>query len=1424
MRVQVRIDRWGNLSDPNPADQNPTERLLRAAFGQQRDEDSNDLTRTGDFAERVIQEDASDAIGASHRGDSRFEGLGRYLIEGELGSGGFGTVVVGHDPQLDRKVAIKCLRAERRQAMGAEFIREARRLAQLRHPGIVSVYDIITKGDDTFIVMEFVEGTCLSAALKDHRPSWEQAVEITVGIADALAHAHATSIIHRDIKPGNVVIRPDGRPVVLDFGLGLAVADIETSRGKIQGSPSYMSPEQASGQAHRVDGRTDIYSLGVVLYEMLSGRRPFGGGTSHEIVQQVLSDEPQPIRQIATSIPAKLGDACHRAMAKNMADRYTTASDFSSALRELLPREERAAWRIGHTPTAVNPLQEETSLLLSSPLEGTQDVGSQSGRRSRGLEKRHVVLSIFNFDATTIVNSNTEAPLDLEETHEIEADFSRLVEQQVQRFGGVILPTSGQEVLACFGYPVACEDAAHRAIRSAIQFRDDAFASWKSQLKKNYDGDVHSWAVIHSGEVIVDDTAMESQGVSVVGDARNTLVKLESVAEADAVSVSADTHQLVAGFFECEKLKPQRIRGIQKPPEMFSVQREATIRNRVELTDPANLTKLIGRDTELSILKDRWEQAQEGMGQVVTLVGEAGLGKSRLIRELREFVVEDCEGEPLGIVELRCSPQHLSSGFFPVYEFFCRLLQFDSVTNPEEQIGRLTKNLQDLGIDVDSRLASFAALMNVPVDERFAQDDLSPQRQKELTGEFLSEWFRAFSRKHPMLFIFEDLHWVDPSSLEVLTKFIEKYERDRVLSVVTFRPEFVAPWRDFSHQTRVGLNRLTRRQVRQMLKNTLKDAELSDDNVDQIIQRTEGVPLFIEEFSKVLAETDFDAGQDIGSQLSQIPTTLQDLLIARLERLESDPQVVQMASAIGREFDFVLLQRVTGLTEDELTHELEGLIEAELIFQQGEPPNARYIFKHALIQDAAYNSLLKKTRQEFHGRIVDALSLGETSEATAALLAHHATKSARNSEAIRFRLQAAEYAKTKSENVEAVEHFESGLRLLQQEPESPERDGTELGFQSGLGVALIQSRGYSAPEVGEALERARALAHQLSITDGLFFITWGIWALHLCSDRMDKAIAMANELYDIAEQTGNNALLTEAYFTKSISHFFRGEFAECLDASLRGQEIVEPASAEACAAQTGQDVRVTLLCYEALGKHYLGYPKQALEAMERAGRVADEVQHAFTTGYYHHHAGWLLYQSRLGVEGKQAGEKGRDLCVEQVFPFFAALSKLSIGTGLMINGDYEEAFSRIEAALEEFLATGASMSLAHYQGNLAFLHLQLGRPEQAIEQLDAGIGRLNSTHNRFFEAELYRLKALALWPTNQVEAKRLLDESARVADLQQAKIWTLRTAITRVELLKSEHRDADEVTEAKQQLQEAYSQFSEGFELDDLRDAHRLLT
>jgi class 3 adenylate cyclase/tetratricopeptide (TPR) repeat protein len=1355
--------------------------------------------------------------------------FGRYPVRRALGAGGFGAVYLGHDTQLDRPVAIKVLRAGSSppEAEEGRALHEARRLARLRHPGIVAVHDVGIHQGQVYIVSDYLDGPDLDHWLRDNRPTWPEAARIAAAVADALAHAHARLVVHRDVKPANILLTADRAPVLVDFGLALDEAQAGGGeKGVISGTPWYMSPEQVAGTAHRIDGRTDVYSLGVVLYEMLTGRVPFRATGFLELSRQVCDDEPQPPRQLVRDIPPELERACLKALAKQQQDRYTTASDFAEDLcRVLQMATDVSAYRAGPWSGDQAPARGSTAQARAAqtPAPRQGPLTPPSARRSaRGAERRQVTVLVCGCD---LFVSEAYLELDPEDQAEVLRAFQQACEEAVRRFDGTVVQCNEQGLLVCFGYPVAYEDGARRAARTGLGLLE-ALKGFGERLRRQHQLELNPWVGLHTGPAVVE---AKQDAVSLVGEARNVAVRLEDVAAPGQVLCSDATHRLIRGPFQCTGLGPRKLKGIAQAVELFQVQGVGQVQSTIEAAGPAGLTPLTGRDHEISLLKDRWEQAQEGMGQVVLLVGEPGLGKSRLVYALKEHVLGQLiEGEvDAPVIEWRCSPHYQNTGLYPAIDFYERALGFGREEAPQARFDRLLRRLEQYDLARPEAVPLWAALLSLPTPDRFPPLSLPPARQREETFGVMLEWLQVRAARKPVLFVVEDLHWVDASTLEFLGQFLAEGLHDRILTVLTFRPEFQTPWPALAHQTSLALTRLTRRQVGDLMRKKAGGA-LPDALVDQVYDRAGGVPLFVEEFTKMVQESGVRGPSGEGGTPTlpahEIPATLQDLVMARLDRMEGSLEIAQLAAVLGREFGYDLLCAVATVDEPTLQSELAMLVQAEILYQKGRPPRSTYIFKHALLEDALYNVLIKGKRQQFHRRIGEVLEarFPQTVETKPELLAHHFTEAGRIEMAIGYWLKAGQRSRERSALCEAIGHLTKGLALVDTLEESRARNDRELQFLTTLGPTYITARGYAAPEVGPTLLRARELCQRMDDPQQLFGIMLGMWEWRIVRADLRLCVDLAADGMALADRLNDPGIRMEALFMPGATKFYRAEFAgarACHEKALAAFDDLE--RTKFWTAYTGHNASVTHRCYLALVLWHLGYPDQAIKVDREARELARTIGHAFSLGHAVDFTAYLYHYCRLGAEVQAAAEEEMAIGTEQGFQLWHALGTLHKGAGMLLQGRREEGLPLLLKGYAAFRATGAEVRVPAYLGMLGDAYTQSARFEDAHKALNEGLAVAEKNDDRSHEAELHRLQGeLQLAEADdQAAAEGCYRTAIETARRQQSKAWELRATTSLARLWQRQGRH----DEARTALAAVYGTYTEGFTTPDLVDAAALL-
>jgi class 3 adenylate cyclase len=687
--------------------------------------------------------------------------------------------------------------------------------------------------------------------------------------------------------------------------------------------------------------------------------------------------------------------------------------------------------------------------------------------------------------------------LDPEDLREVVRAYQTTAAEVIHQYEGHIAQYLGDGLLIYFGWPRAHEDDAQRSLHAGLEIVEAITTSLNPRLEQEKGVQLTVRLGVHTGAVVVGEMGGGGRHENLAtGETVNIAARLEGLAAPNTVVISNVTARLVREAFALEDLGRHEPKGMAEAMQVFRVLGLLEA-NEDDAHVFAAAPFLVGRDEEVGLLLRRWEQSKDGLGQVVLISGEAGIGKSSLVTTVRHQVVQ------AGYTRLtfRCSPYHTNSALYPVIEHVQRVLQWQPGDTPATRLDKLERMLGGYCRPLEEVVPLYAALLSVPVPEgRYAALTLTPQQQRQQTQDALVGWLLEEAERHPTLAMWEDLHWADPSTLEILGSVLEQTPTVPMLHVLTYRPAFTPPWPVRSHMTPITLNRLERQQVEALIMHLAGGKTVPVDVMEHLVAKTDGVPLYVEELTKMLLASDLlregEGQYTLTGPLTTvaIPDTLQDSLMARLDQLNQAKEVAQLGAVLGREFGYEMLQMVSPQDEDTLQARLAQLVEAELLFQRGRPPRARYIFKHALIQDAAYASLLRSTRQQVHQQIAQVLEerFPETTTTQPELLAHHYTEAGLQEEAVGYWQRSGQNAIERWANVEAIAYLGKGLEVLKTLPGTSERIQQELDMQVALGALFMQTKGYAAPEAEHAYARARELCQQVGDTSQLFPVLRGL--------------------------------------------------------------------------------------------------------------------------------------------------------------------------------------------------------------------------------------------------------------------------------------------------------------------------------------------
>jgi predicted ATPase/class 3 adenylate cyclase len=1014
------------------------------------------------------------------------------------------------------------------------------------------------------------------------------------------------------------------------------------------------------------------------------------------------------------------------------------------------------------------------------------------------------------------------ARLDPEDMGGVIRAYQGCCAEVIGRWGGHVAKYMGDGVLAYFGWPQAHEDDAERAVRAGLALMH-ALAGVTTPACAPLAARVGiATGLVMVGELIGEGAAKEQ---TVVGETPNLAARLQALAAPGSVVISQSTRRLVAGLFELADLGPRRLKGFAAPLAVWRVDGEGHAEGRFEALHGERLTPLVGRDQELSILLERWASAREGDGQVVLLVGEPGIGKSRMSRTLRERLA----GEPHTALSHYCSPHHTNSALYPVIALLERAARLDREAPPEVQLAKLEAVLGQASDRLDEAVPLLATLLGVPTGKRYPTLALTPEIQKRRTLQALVDQLAGLAAQQPVLALYEDVHWIDPSTLELLGMVIERIQRLPVLVLITFRPEFQPPWTGQANITTLTMSRLGRRQGADLVARVTGDKPLPAAVIDQIVARTDGVPLFVEELTKTVLESGLltDAGDHyvLSGPLPPlaIPTTLHDSLMARLDGLAVVKEVAQIGAVIGREFSHDLLAGVASLGDNQLHDALSQLLDSELIFRRSTLPAASYTFKHALVQDTAYQSLLKTRRQELHRRIAQVLErdFPQTAETEPEILAHHFAEGGLAKAAIDYWRRAGRRAVERSSSKEAIAHLEKGIALLDTLPAAPERVGTEIALRTLLGIARSQTEGASSPNVYQTYTRLRELCGQAGDNLGFYAATWGLWYHHQYCVEFEAAHSLSEELIALSRDQHDSGLVLQAHHAAWTTSLARGAVVSALEHAEQGQRLYDIDEHGSHAFRFGgHDPGVCSLCIGSWSRWLLGYPDQALIDAQDARLLGEKLSHPYSLGVAFGFGSVLFqlcgYLERASEWATEAVSLGTEL--GYLNTSWNALARLMQGFVLATQGEFQQAHALAQEALQ-FHKNPIFRPCT--LGGLSEIYLRAGEPERGLEVIAEGLDMIARTGECWWEAELHRLKG-ELMRASGAEISKVEDSlrfALQIAGRQEAKSLELRAATSLARLWADQGNRA----QAHDLLAPVYGWFTEGFDTADLTEAEALL-
>jgi serine/threonine protein kinase/tetratricopeptide (TPR) repeat protein len=1279
--------------------------------------------------------------------------VGNYLIEERLGTGGMGAVYRAFDQALQRPLAIKRLLPDTADATRKlRFRREARMAARLNHPSIVHIYDIVETDDGDWIVMELVEGKTIDRMLRDGLPSPLRTVQLTREIAEGLAEAHAHGIVHRDLKASNVMVTAAGRAKILDFGLaktyrGGAGAEQDLSGpGAVLGTCHAMSPEQARGLA--VDHRSDLFSLGSLLYELITGISPFRAETAAETLTRICTYEPPAVLDIDPGTPRALADLTHRLLGKTPAHRPHSSAEVAILLEQM----ERSGEL---DPDRRSPLPREVSTAPTLDVraaEPARAVTAPAPLLSSSERRQLTVLCCEVVDAGSPSLEASQA-FDSETLYELMMRMRPLAQKVAQRHEATVGNVVGHRVLIYFGYPQAHEDDARRAVRAALDLIADAadhlaHAGGRARPALRVG--------IHTGLAVVSASPNMPEPV-VLGTTLDVALRLQAAAPPGTVVISAATRSLVRRGFATEALAAlPPIGGVVEPFVPYRVREASSAGDDLSF----DLAPLVGRARELDQLTNRWEQARGGVGQAV-LLSEPGIGKSRLLRALRERVIEGSGDGAVRWLAMHGSAYTQNTPLHPLVGLLRRLLASQPGASAAEQLDAL---LHVFALDEASPL--FASLLDLPAPERSLPASMPPERQREETLEALVALLLAMSEREPVIFLVEDLHWLDATTLTWLDRLIDQATTAPLLLVMTIRPNTLdIPWGSRARVMQIALGSLSSHDTEQLIGLLSGPTPLTARVQQHIVAKTDGVPLFVEELTRSMLE----GGES--SDWRELPTTLRDSLTARLARLGTAKEVAQLASVIGRAFSLKLLAAIAQHPVDTLERELRKLVQSGLVHRRGFGAQTRYSFKHALVRDAAYDSLLRRERQQIHLRIAAEMEEDRRSGVDPAQgeeIAHHHFAGEQYAEACERWLEAGQLAMGRSAHAEAIAHLQHGLEALDLLPPSLDRDRREIALRSLLAMSLGVIRGLSAPDVEAVYDRILTLTTQLGdVPQGIYF---GLWNFYAARGKLQRARDLGQQRLAYGEAHADTESRLLGLYTTAAADLFLGHLA----AARGGFEQLRADYPKDGLANQAYDLGVVAQSLLGDVLWLLGLPDEATRAADDAIATARRFS-PFTQSVALVNRMILATSMGDAATSRQRAQELIALSSEHSYQYWVVHWRISLAlTGIApgsADAEIERALQEAAAAIELMrTAYGSNLQCTRFLGWTVAACLEHGKLDLGRRLLDQAIALTADEGERYWEAELHRLQARLLTlegaPADQIA--RAYDTALAVARIQGA--------------------------------------------------------
>jgi TOMM system kinase/cyclase fusion protein len=1407
---------------------------------------------------------------------------GRYDVLEKLSEGGFGMVYKARQLTTGQMVAIKVMRWLVRED-GSDrvylerFRRETKLCAELHHPNIVQLIDSgETEDGMLYTVFEYIPGKDLARILAEEGALSPREVQHLMGqVLDALSCAHALGIVHRDLKPGNIMLVHTGarrNAKVLDFGVaGLVPRDDEQEDSQVitaplerVGTPAYAAPEQLRGKP--ATARSDIYAWGLVFLECLTGKRVIRGASLPDTIYRQLEPTPIPLPTALTGHP--LGKLLAQATVKDVSERRLTAAEALQQLeacdvaklrigaqraRPTVPPARGAATddtlavtapsepghrRAGDGPAAdaaaehiaaadtSDPIANPMSDQMSESMSGQMSESTSASIDDHALTMLHVFPEGERRQITAVsyalhVHAPTASNLDMDEQAELLSTYKALCRRMIEQAGGYAASTLGNRILAFYGYPKAQADDARRAVATAMATLRKLGSEGRT-LEQRRGARLEVQIGAHTGLVLVRGRAGTPDPSDIFGDTPVLAARIAELTSPNTFSVSSATQRMVRTAFSFGRARTRRVDELAHPLELVEILGPAESMETPSLSAPSvtsssQRTPLVGRAEEVALLCRAWKLSREGTGQTVLITGEAGIGKTRLSRELGLLI----QAEDHIWLECRCMADAQNSVLRPFVDLLERRLGYHMELSAEDKARRLDDLLTHYGLDPAEGMPLLAPLLGVPLERRYAPLDALPHRRRELTLRALSSLLVEMASDKPLLFVVEDLHWADPTSLALLGMLLDAVPTLPMCVVLTARPAFNVPWRHVT-VTRIQLGRLGATSAAAMIERLIGEHRLPSSVREQILHRTDGVPLFIEELTRAVLESGVvqpmgESGTTPpgGTEL-EIPATLRDSLMARLDMLAPTAKVTaQLAAVLGREFALDQIRAVAPLEEDDLQRALDALVEAELVYRRRRINGDLYTFKHALVQETAYDSLPKRTRKQYHARIAEVLEqgFGDLVRQRPEVLMSHYAEAGALPRAVEYACQAGRAALQRSANQEAIAYAERGLGWLNALRDHPRRAELELGLNTVLIPAMMASYGFSSPEFRVLMRRAQEIDPGMGDGEYALHTLWGLYGSHFARAEHEQAGEVAEHYLEEAEKLGDVGHQVSALGLLGVNRYYRARFAEARPYLERAVELYDPKAHADHTLKFNYDTLVLAQGYLALVRWVLGQPVQARAHARRSVEHAEALEHPLSRIL----ALFLLAQlDHLEGDREAVRASARriiDIAVDKNMPRWA-------GDGALFMSWVDENLTAGEDALDRSDQSGHKLRRTFWSMLLAEIEVARGDFAAALERLDDCLYMAEETHEICHVVECLRLAGACHAQRGEEAAAEASWRDALVRAREQGAIMhALHAAVPLARFL----RDRGRPDEARDLLAGALSAFPDGRDAPALAPAQALL-